>query len=488
MLDLSKDKRCQSLETIISVYADDVRNCQISRSRLRALRVNPYKIKEKYPYPYNDEKEHNLLQGLEAYISSHPKEDQEQIVGHFLWKMKNCLCHPFERHMARIVDHLVALYPLKDKDKIHYIEYVLKVQKESDSSKFDVYQESTWYKMANFDLSKNEKDARRLCVKAYAYLKNKKVTCDKDAKLMYGMLKSLVRCNQNFTRDQIHYMAKFYFRLAEKSSCSLDSSFLRAALFREDDGLKSATLKEVFSLYAFHLKRSRKVNDNLYKQMRTLLFESVRCGIYGLNSRDGLKSVFDDMKGAKKEYVNGLKDTIDKAFVKGFEIRPSCANILDKARSFFMGDENSKNRDSWIAKQKADDLYSDIKANAKLQGLNLEHPTFWDPNTYEIAAVDKKLVNDVADIYVQAYERRKIDQHTEKAVAEMFSKIVCCNNYTDEDVKELQRHIVRNQYADDSLIALSKTIKKAYDTEQDIKESYPYYTLQKRKIIFSGGR
>ena len=158
---------------------------------------------------------------------------------------------------------------------------------------------------------------------------------------------------------------------------------------------------------------------------------------------------------------------------------PSRANILMKAKEIF---ERSHGQVADDIYKNFDALYKSIKDNARLQGLHIEHPTLFDPNAYEIEAVDKNLVKNNADIYVRSCYDKMPNQDTQEAVFELFSRIVRQNNYTEKDVEELRIRFAPDEDGRPFLVSLSRDIQRAYDTEQACREDH-HYTHSAKRIL-----
>lgn len=484
MLNLSADERCKRLEESLDYYARKVRERQIIVSERKKRQGNSFSVSENHPYPYTDDEERRLLGKISSYIKSFPKtEDQEQVNGHFLWKYKEFFGKPFEKHAVELARVSIQVFPLSDKDKIHFMEFIFA------SGKQKVFSPNTLERLSSFDGSKYPEDAARLYEKASVYLTHKKKQSkgkDKEIPMLYNMFHRFVKNSNNIPPEDVKKHASFYLTLMDKTDDRLDISLLNDLAVRaadsswihpfRDEKVSKKALKGIFETYREHVEKTKSFNEQTGKEVYALADYALRN--YNYSPREAAETIalfvpfpeknkeknkaFEVMReGLTRTYKETLNNhRQDKYFGHHSSEEPA---VLGYAEWMFSCTDNEV-----IEENAVNRLRKVISNNLEHEGISSRQETLFHGKE---SIINKELVAKVAERYVGSYDHNKSTLNEEMAY--LFKNIVASYDYNSKEVDTLAK-ILNGNGENKALSELSSSVKKSYSQMLSLKNDMPH--------------
>lgn len=484
MPDLSTDKRCKELEKRLDFYAQKVRERQITVAQRKKKQESTFNISLNHPYPYTDEEERRLWGSISSYIKSFSKEEsQAQVNGHFLWKYKKFFGTPFEKHAVDLAQISIQSFPLSDKDKIHFMEFVFAAGKQK------VFSSNTLERLSSFDGSRYPEDAARLYEKATAYLKHKKKQTkkkDKEIPVLYNMFKRFVVSSYDIPLKDMKKHASFYLTLMDKTDDRLNISLLNDLAVRAEDSfwvhpfsdkkVSKKALNEIFAAYREHIKHAKSFNEQSGKEIYALADYALRS--YNYSPREAAEAIsffapLPDKNKEKNKALDLMRDGLTRTYKETFQKhrqdkyfghhsseRPSVLAYAEQVVSY--------SDDKVIQEDAVNRLRKAIRHNLEHEGISPVQETLFHGTEH---IVNKELVSEVAEIYARSYTPEKPVLNEEMAY--LFKNIVTTYDYMPKEVNALAQSLTCNG-ENAGLAETVLSMKRAYHHTLSMKENMPH--------------
>lgn len=484
MLDLKNDIKCQEIERKLDYYADKTRNWQIERNRyVKKGGGNKFKYADISPYPYNDDKEREIINQIDEYMLSFDNQDKIKVNGHFLWKYKNYLSQPFAKHAIALVEHAIMAYPLSDNDKIKFLEYLFKYQKETENKILYKFNKRVLYKLVNYNPNDNLEATNRLYNKALSFFDSPKRKNNEQMQLLFGMFEIFTQNVKKISPEAVVNYSKIYFAMADRTDKELEALVLQRLLVKTPDSekwaqvccdkevLDKATAKDVVEAYGEHVYKQNSFNEQLNIQMKSLIKYLFDNNEYTLKEADLL---IDCLRPEKMD-VNGkkIRNSNKRALLQKMADELSVyVHLSNTRRRNPLKNFEIDNSEEVISKEKIVE-YADFLFDEARKNQNIDIST---KNIYGLflrkGKLDKNLVLEVMDVYGQSLTQRDLEQEKynislHDKMTKMLGKIVVEYDYSPDEVALLRRHIERGAGGSAEFVEMGRVIETNYRQQDD---------------------
>lgn len=344
------------------VSLEEIQNNLDFYSRYTNLRL--YKGKDVY----------RLHEKIRAFINQPfpSKEERQKAHGNLVWMLKKYYSKPFEKEAIALVNSNIAQLDLTDNDKLNYLSYILAIK---NYNRFDF---AVFHKLSDFSLSddnsKNTKSmqARNVFNKIKRLLETKYKKTDeyqKTAERCYRFLDNYaVQCPQvshnliNEYCDVLFKMsAKFPFQriplrpmkdLLEKTVNLRHNQVRMNNLFAGEDCLNQSAAPQIdkkavakvlgnYVNYSLKLEEDKKVDDNLYYSMSSMMCYIVSSYDYKSSEVKDLRSLLGNRIASttQRSKLYALGRLMQNSFNSA---RPKSINPRNKTIDPLMAKMNSR--------------------------------------------------------------------------------------------------------------------------------------------------
>lgn len=498
MLDLAADKRCQALEAKLAFYANQVKERQIDRRQYIKTYGTAFEVNSKFPYPYNDRTEAHLINQIDAYLLSFSEKDQQQVNGHLLWQYKKYFCEPFAKHAKLLATRAIMAYPLSDNDKINFLDYLFRSNKQYDLDKRVIF------KLAEYDVKQNPELTNRLFTKAVSYFENNPRKDDKYVDLVYGMFNIFSERANGISSKSVANYADIYFKMAERTSVVLPPWPLGKLATRTETAVKLAAsgqkkaidkdaIRQIFQAYSAHVMATKEFNQVLGAQMYDLGRVALKNYDYNRDEVAALVSAIrpseTDEKGRKlrpSKKTTGMRiiaDRLDAFYEQLLKDREVCqpqfnnplhgvdidALGFSPSRHQVLGYANYLFEYAAFNPQKevqTADLMKLMQKHAAGRRLDRIEATLFSEGKKQ-KNLDKSLVLDVATAYANSVdivhpEYGSLNEHLGQQMTEMFKDITANYGYSKTEVKKVAEQLSQGASGDKYFKNMGEAVIRSY--------------------------
>lgn len=460
MSDFENDSECIRLDKKLNHYAEAVRKRQIERRKHIARLGNCFDINSRYPYPYGDKEERQLINEIDTYLLSFDEKDRAEVNAHFLREYKEYLKTPFAKHARELAVVAIKVHPLNDKDKIDFLEYLF------ESGKYRDFDKKTLFKLADYDPNFHLPQTNRMYTQAVNSISGNKEKAAEDVVLLSGMLNACADRIDNFSSEAVVNYAGLYFRLADKADGYLSPNLLgRLAMetsyetmpngeYMRIRTLDKSRLNLIFGAYVNYVQKTNKFNEYLADSMFVLAREAINRYDYTPKEANALVDVVrsgnSSSKSKKLQARNeGLADLVRKMAsvpvnplagkdIQSSDFKATAAKVHDYAE--YLCDYAAYYKDEKVS---VSHLKALLLQNASLCRLDIVEASLFS-EAKKIKGVDKALVLDIAKTYASSvncideqYEYSEFNSDFNKEMTEMFTDFVMHYNYNGREARRL---------------------------------------------------
>ncbi len=457
---LEDPQPCIEIEEKLERYAEATKDWHIARRHYTSQYGNKYDFNDMNPYPYDDETERVMISNINAYLYSLDDHEQKLANGRLLFHYKDYLSQPFAKHAVDLISHSIALFPLKDDDKVQFLEYLFKADKQ------DEFNPRILYKLANYNPNDNLEATNRLYNKAQAYFDGTARKNDKKVAILYGMFRVFAQNVEGVTPEAAVNYAEIYFGMADRSSKGLEATVLKDLAIKTPKSLELArqckdaavvdkeVIKGIFRAYGKHVNSHSSFNEELAKQMEVFAQDVIKVYQYNLQEAmdlvDAVRPPELDEKGKK------IRDSKKRTALS--EMAERLESFVDKSdfrKSNPIRDIDRDNPPRDLGNDRVVDYATYLFGTAR----RFKNVDFKTAGLYSLMTrsgdIDKELVLDVASTYADTYTAKALDEGLynssfHEKMTRMFQHIVTEYDYSAGEVNELTHR-------------LSKGAEKSYD-------------------------
>ncbi len=456
-----------------------------------------------------DELTQKLLNEYQDYIDSLGTiEDKQQAAGHFLFNCKKYFYGLGWKAAQSFTNYIIANSPLKDDDKIHYLQYLLEAlnpQKEENKEKgkegrnnLHPFNLTGLKKLAEFQfIDKEKKNIDDLFDRINSYLNKHK----KYAPYIFAMLQSCARNLQTIkTEDFIRY-SETYFKAMNKMLISktkdknikIDLIVLNKIMARE--GNSKEAIGAFVKIFADYLNNTGPTNSNTFLCERIGELVKNKTQNYSLEEQKQLQQVWLEACPLKRKaeaniaalsFLNqiGPEILLPENPKKAAQKQEESVSVAEKP--VFDNTEialasNTKVNETMESKLRAianieapssSEHYDVDDYSAAKVAVNLTIKEKMDDILYEIRGANnpKEKTLEVADAYnrlVNGSSKKNIE--FDRGMVNLFDDVIKRYDYSPEDVYVLLQHINNERHERSQYVkALLKNEYKKDNPKQKI--------------------
>lgn len=485
MSEISEDPRCQEIERKLDEYAEKVRWWHINRRKYVEKNYgNKFKFNEHNSYPYNDEEERKTFEQINNYLLTFAnKEERAEANGHLLWKYKDYFSQPFAKHAIDLAKFSIAAHPLSDQNKIKFLEYLFKYDKETNSDIVLKFGERTFDKLMNYDPHTNLEATNRLYAKALSYLDGTKRKNANKIEILYSMFKVFGKNVKHISAGAVLNYAEIYFDMADRTDKKLDAlilerlavkteeSYKKSEMCGDEEILDKEVVKDIFKKYVQHVKVAGNFNDKLGEEMASLAKSLIK--------------EYDYTPKEVAELINVIRPkTVDE---NGNKIRASkkSAQLAQMAYSIMTYYET-------MPKTKAEKI-ANICLDGRTQQFDKNDALFYMDSVFAYAKANpakdikiekifklltknnqpnKELLLEVVDAYGQSLTDTDINNvrynhGLHKKMTKMLQAIVTEYEYSPDEIKTLRRHIEKGANGHEEFVEMARVVEAKWGQKGD---------------------
>ena len=450
---LKDPKPCIEIEEKLDQYAEATKDWHIARRQYTDRYGNKYDFNDTHPYPYDDYTESRMSAKINSYLFSLDENEQKLANGRLLFHYKDYLTQPFAKHAIGLIANSVVVFPLNSDDKIKFLEYLFKAEKQ------DEFDPRILYKLASYNPNENLEATNRLYNKALNYFDGAARKNDTRIATIYGMFKVFSENVESLSPDAAVNYAGIYFSLADRTGKPLDPIVLRNFAIKTPEAIQLAeeskdasvidkgAVKGILEAYAQHVNSHSTYNEVLANQME--LFAKTVIKSYQYNMQEALD----------------LAEVIRPAMVdeNGKKVRPSknrtaLNEMADRVAVFAR--TSSFRQQNPIKHVNRDNPPLDLSNDAVLDYAQFLFKTAKNNESVDIktsglyslltrsGTMDKGLLLDVVGAYADTYTFRDMEDggynsSFHEKMGKMMEGIVIKYDYTDQEVSDLTSRLAK---------------------------------------------